>query len=76
MEKTDVRRGFGNELAIQFEHEPQNAVRGWMRWPHVEHHLLADIVLLPVRVVPRRLRPTRVTGSGDSISRVVNGIEG
>ena len=45
MEKTDIRRGFGDDLTIQFQHEPQNAVRSWMRRPHVEHHLLADIVL-------------------------------
>ena len=45
MEKTDIRRRFGDDLAIQLQHEPQNAVRGRMRRPHVEHHLLADIVL-------------------------------
>jgi hypothetical protein len=46
MEKTDIRCCFGDDLTIQLQHEPQNAVRGWMRRPHVEHHLLADIVLL------------------------------
>ena len=45
MEKTDIGRGFGDDLTIQLQHEPQNAVRCWMRRPHVEHHLLADIVL-------------------------------
>src|SRR4029077_18288820 len=45
MEKTDIRRGFGDDLAIQLQHEPQNAVRSWMRRPHVEHHLLTDLVL-------------------------------
>ena len=45
MEKTDIGRGFGDDLAIQLQHEPQNAVRGRMRRPHVKHHLLTDIVL-------------------------------
>jgi hypothetical protein len=45
MEKTNIRRGFGDDLSIQLQHEPQNAVRGRMRRPHVEHHLLANIVL-------------------------------
>ena len=45
MKKTDIRRGFGDDLTVQLQHEPQNAVRGWMRWPHVEHHLLANIIV-------------------------------
>ena len=63
MQKTDIRRGFGDDLTIQLQHEPQNAVRGWMRRPHVEHHLLADIVVLP------RLAQCRV-GRGHTRNRV------
>src|SRR6266581_707365 len=45
MQKTNVGCGLDNKLAIEFQHEPQNAVRSRMRRPHVEHHFLADIVL-------------------------------
>src|SRR5438132_2741519 len=43
MEKTDVRSGLGNDLAIELEYESQNTVRRRMRWSHVQHHLLADV---------------------------------
>ena len=45
MQKTDVRRCFGDDLAIQLQHEPQNSMSGGVRRPHIQHHLLADIVL-------------------------------
>ena len=58
MEEADIGRRFGDHFAIQFEHEPQDAVRGGMRRPHVEDHFLADIVAqIPdcaVRRPPRR----------------------
>ena len=45
MQKTDIRRRLGNDLAVELEHEPQHAVRRRMRRPHVEHHFLADVVV-------------------------------
>ena len=74
MQKTDVRRGFGDDFAIELEHESQNAVRRRMRRPHVEDHLLADVVVAVCRS-SASAATTRVTGSGDSISRVVKGIQ-
>jgi len=64
---------FGDDLTIQLQHEPQNAVRSWMRRPHVEHHLLPISCCSGSRNAGRCA--TRVTGSGDSISRVVNGMK-
>ena len=74
MQITDVRRRFGDDLAIELQHEPQNSVRRRMRRPHVEHHLLADIVMIRLATAASAAT-TRVTGSGDSISRVVKGME-
>ena len=74
MQKTNVRSSLGNDLAIELEHQPQHAVRGRMRWPHVEHHLLADVGVAGSRSAASAAA-TRVTGSGDSISRVVNGMK-
>ena len=53
MEKTDIGRRLGDDLAVELQHEPQNAVRSWMRRSHVEHHLLTDIVL--PRLAQRRV---------------------
>ena len=76
MQKTDVRRRFGDDLAVEFENEPQHAVRRRMRWPHVEHHFFANVVAGFRRAISRPPPTTRVTGSGDSISRVVKAIIG
>src|SRR5205823_3705831 len=58
MQKTDVRRRFGNDFTIEFEHESQHSVGGWMRWSHVEHHLFADVVsrLLSLLIAHRHIR--------------------
>ena len=45
MKKPNVGRGLSDDLAIQLEYEPQNAMRGRMRRPHIEHNLLADVIL-------------------------------
>ncbi len=45
MQITHVRVGLGDDLAVQFEQNSENAVRGRMRRPHVQHHLLADGIL-------------------------------
>src|SRR6266498_3360770 len=45
MQEADVWCGFGNDLAVELEHESQNAVRGGVRWPHIEDHLFADVVI-------------------------------
>ncbi len=37
--------GLGDDFAVEFEHQPQHAVRGRMRRPHVEHHFFANVVL-------------------------------
>ena len=44
MQIADIRRRLGDHLAIQFEHQPQDAVRGRVRRAHVEDHLFAEIV--------------------------------
>lgn len=41
MKVSDVGRGLGDDLAVQFEDDPQDAVGGRVGRPHVEHHLLA-----------------------------------
>ena len=41
MQITDVRVGLGDDLAVEFEHDAEHAVRGGMRRPHVQDHLLA-----------------------------------
>ena len=46
MEETDVRCRFGNDLAVEFEHESQYAMRGRVRRAHVEDHFFADIVVV------------------------------
>ena len=56
MQITDVRRRLGDDLAVELEHETQNAVRGRMRRPHVEHHLFADVV---ARIFVAQLRVRR-----------------
>ena len=43
MQVADVRRRLGDRLAIQFQDEPQDAVRGRVRRPHVEDHFFADV---------------------------------
>src|SRR5262249_48192875 len=45
MKKANVRRRLRDHLAVELQHKSQNAVRGWMRRPHVEDHLLANIVV-------------------------------
>ena len=45
MQKSDVRHGLGDRLAVEFEHEPQHSVRRGVRRPHVEDHFLADVVI-------------------------------
>jgi len=75
MEKTDVRRCFGDELTIQLQHEPQNAVRSWCDGP------MLSTIFSPISCCFGS-RKCRVScgplgnRSGESISRVVNGIEG
>ena len=43
MQETDVGRCLGDGLAIELQDEPQNAVRGRVRRPHVEDHFFADV---------------------------------
>ena len=45
MQITHIRLGFRDQFAIQFEHDAQDAMRGRMRRPHVQNHLLALHVL-------------------------------
>src|ERR1700731_605461 len=45
MQVTDLRRRFGDGLAVELKNEPQHAVRRRMRRPHVENHFLADVVI-------------------------------
>jgi hypothetical protein len=54
MEVTDIRGGFSDGLAIHLQNEPQNAVRGRVRRPHVEHHFFADVAKLFVQLRVRR----------------------
>ena len=56
MEITDVGSGLGDDLAVQFQHDAQHAVRGGMRRPHVQDHFLALHV--------RQFRRRRGHGSG------------
>ena len=44
MQKTNIGHGFGDDLAVKFEHEPQNSVGSGMGWPHVDDHLFPDVV--------------------------------
>ena len=74
MQVTDIRRRLGDYFAIQFEDEPQNAMRRRMRRPHVEDHFFADLVAAPFAQLRVRRGHTRA-GSGDSISRVVKAIK-
>jgi hypothetical protein len=48
VQETDVRRGFGDDLAIEFEHESQYPMSGRVRWPHIKDHLFADVVIVGV----------------------------
>jgi len=64
MQETDVRRGFGNDLAIEFEHESQYPMSGRVRWPHIKDHLFADVVI--VCVPQLRVRP-RLLASRDQV---------
>jgi hypothetical protein len=48
MQETDVWRRFGNNLAVEFEHESQNAVSSRVRWTHIKNHLFADVVIAGV----------------------------
>jgi len=41
MQITHVRVSLGDDLAVEFEHDAKHAVRGGMRRPHVQDHLLA-----------------------------------
>src|SRR5438552_638862 len=45
MQKPDVRHRFGDDLSVELEDEPQDAVSGRMRRPHVENHFLTDVVI-------------------------------
>ena len=58
MQKADVRRRLRDGFAIEFEDEPQDAVRSRMRRPHVEDHFLADVaeVFAHLRVRRRHAR--------------------
>ena len=53
MQVADVRRGFGDDLAVELEHEAQNAVRRRMRRPHVEDHLFADVAIGMIQLCVR-----------------------
>jgi len=59
---SDVWRRFGNNFAVEFEHEPQHAMRGRMRRPHVQYHLLADVVIGVVQLRVRRNEPRHRIG--------------
>ena len=44
MQIADVRRDFGDDLAVGPQHQPQHAVRAGMLRPHVDEHLVgADV---------------------------------
>jgi hypothetical protein len=45
MQEADVWCGFGNDLAVELEHESQNAVSCRMRRPHIEDHLFAKVAI-------------------------------
>src|SRR5947208_8363364 len=45
MQETDIWCRFGNNLAIEFEHESQHAMRSRVRRAHIENHFFADIVI-------------------------------
>src|SRR2546428_817338 len=45
MQETDIWHGFSDDLAVELEHQPQNAMRRRMGRPHVQHHLLADVII-------------------------------
>ena len=56
MQVADVRHGPGDDLAVEFQHNAQHAVRGRVRRAHVQDHLLALHVLKGFR------RPCRLRG--------------
>ena len=62
MQKPDIWRRFGYDFAVEFEYEAQHAVRGRMRWPHVKHHLLADVVIEVEQLRVRRDDPRHRIG--------------
>ena len=66
MQITHVRVGLGDDFAVQLQHDAQHAVRGRMRRPHVQDHLLA----LHVLKLFRRLRSAR---GGIANFNVLNG---
>src|SRR4029077_20590457 len=49
---------FGNDLAVEFEHESQYAMRGRVRRAHIEDHFFADIVVGMMQLSIRR-HPSR-----------------
>src|SRR5438046_4874679 len=53
MQETDIWCRLGNNLAIEFEHESQHAMRSRVRRAHIEDHFFADIV---IGVMPLRIR--------------------
>jgi len=40
MQQPDVRIGSLDDLAVEFEHQPQHTVRGRVLWPEVERVVL------------------------------------
>src|SRR3984893_15039565 len=52
MQETNIGCGFGYDLAIELEHQPQDSMGRGMRWPHVEHHFLTNV---PIGLTQLRL---------------------
>jgi hypothetical protein len=54
VQEADVWCRFGNDLAVELEHESQYAMRGRVRRAHIEDHFFADIVVGMMRFRIRR----------------------
>ena len=49
MQIADVRDAANDGLAIELQHETENAVRGWMLRPDVDEHVLTFEIRLDTR---------------------------
>ena len=56
MQIADFRVGLGDDLAIEFKHQPQHTVRRRVRRPHVQGHLFAPHILQLVHRLRRARR--------------------
>jgi hypothetical protein len=61
MQEPNIWHRFRDHLAVELQHETQNAVRGRVGRPHVQHHFLTDIVITV---------PQLGVGSDDARSRI------